>query len=336
MHALLYADWETLVMSEQPTPVPTVGEVLIHVEAAGICGSELEAVRKHSPRRTPPLILGHEFTGRIAQVGPGVDDFGVGQPVVANAVIACGACPPCRRGASHLCQYRTLFGMHRPGAFAEYVTAPASALLPRPEGVEPRAAALTEPLANGVHIAGLLAETAVDTVAVFGVGPIGLLAMQALKATRKTRIAVVDTNPNRLELAVSLGADCAFDPSARETMFAWAGEDGFAATVDAVGAAATKRASIEVLRAGGTAVWIGLHENESPLGSYDLILPEKRVLGSYACTMDELAQALAWIADDRVDVRSWTSEFPLARADHAFLTMLKPGPTDVKGVITNL
>jgi len=334
MQALLYADWDTLVMTEQPIPRPQRGEVLLRVQAAGICGSELEAVRKRSPRRPPPLILGHEFTGIIESLGDAVEGFEAGQKVLANAVIACGECSPCRRGQSHLCLNRTLFGMHRPGAFAEFVTAPASVLLHRPEGVQPQHAALAEPLANGVHITGLLADRDLESVAIFGAGPIGLLTMQALRTARKPRIAVIDTNPARLELALTLGADCAFDPASQSSLMAWVGDDGFSASVDAVGAGATKRASIAVLRPGGAAVWIGLHESESPFASYDLILTEKRVLGSYACTMAELGQALAWIAEGKIDVSSWTTEYPLKRADHAFLTMLKPGPNDVKGVIT--
>ena len=115
---------------------------------------------------------------------------------------------------------------------------------------------------------------------------------------------------------------------------AWAGEDGFSASVDAVGAGATKRASVTVLRPGGASVWIGLHESESLFASYYLILAEKRVLGSYACTMSELGRALEWIADGTIDVSSWTTDYPLKHADQAFLTMLTPGPNDVKGVIT--
>jgi len=99
-----------------------------------------------------------------------------------------------------------------------------------------------------------------------------------------------------------------------------------------VGADETKAVSVSWLRPGGTAVWIGLHENTSPMNAYDLILPEKRLLGSYACTQVELGTALDWIANGMVDV-AWTSEYPLAQAEIAFETMLHPGPGDVKGVI---
>jgi L-iditol 2-dehydrogenase len=332
MRALLYSDWETLEMVDLPKPELHEGEVLLKVGAAGICGSELEAVKKRSPRRKPPLVLGHEFTGVIEAVGAGVAAWKEGDAVVSNAVIADGTCPACRRGQPHLCANRQLFGMHRPGAFAEYVTAPASTLIPRTPGTSPAGAALSEPLANGIHIANLLKPDAPKNVVVFGAGPIGLLALQALKITFGCLVSVIDLNQARLDLALKLGADFVAEPEGLDALKV---DDGFDASVDAVGAEETKAASVTAVHPGGVAVWIGLHENPSILNSYDLILPEKRVFGSYACTQAELAQALAWIEDGKVDVASWVSRYGLEEADKAFETMLHPGPGDVKGVIVN-
>lgn len=333
MRALVYEAWETLRMHDVPEPTPGPGEVRLRVEAAGICGSELEAVRKHSPRRTPPLILGHEFTGTIDQVGQGVDGWHEGDPVVANAVIADGTCAPCRRGLTNVCVNRRLFGMNLPGAFAQYVNVPSQALIPRPNHVPPDHAALSEPLANGVHVAGLLKPYAPETVVVFGAGPIGLMALQAIRIVFGARVAAVDRIPSRLEIAKRLGAEIVAQPDDMKSIKEWAGEQGIDASVDAVGAGATKAASIAVVRPGGTAVWIGLHEDESPVSAYGLILPEKRVLGSYACTQAELAEALDWIASGRVDVDSWISRFPLEDSENAFQRMLDPGPDDVKAVL---
>lgn len=333
MRALVYSAWDTLEMADVPVPDPGPGEVRLRVEAAGICGSELEAVRKRSPRRPPPLILGHEFTGVVDAVGPDVQMWTVGQPVVANAVMADATCPACRRGQTHLCANRRLFGMHRPGGFAEFVTAPETCLIARPAEVKPSHASMTEPLANGVHVAGLLAEAKPKTVVVFGAGPIGLLVMQALRHRLCARVATVDRDSSRLKVAQSLGAEAIFRPDEMEDTLAWAGEDGPEAAVDAVGAAATKAASLRLIRPGGTAVWIGLHENESPLNAYDLILPEKRVLGSYACTQGELATALEWIADGSVDVSSWVTPSPLDQADEAFARMLRPSAYEIKGIL---
>lgn len=333
MKALLYADWDTLRMSEEPIPEPGPGEVRLKVQAAGICGSELEAVKNHSPRRTPPLILGHEFTGVVEALGRGVEGWSVGDPVVANAVIADGTCPACRRGQTHLCANRKLFGMHRPGAFAEFVTVPVATLIPRPPGLEPAKAAMSEPLGNGVHVAGLLAPANPRNVVVYGAGPIGLVVVQALRVALGARVAVVEPSVDRAAVAVSVGAEATFAPNETTALAAWGGEDGIEAAVDAVGSAATKTASIAAVRSGGTVVWIGLHGNEAPLNSYDLILTEKQVLGSYACTQSQLATALDWIARGKVDVSSWVTRLPLAEADVAFARMLRPGPGDIKAVL---
>ncbi len=331
MKALLYADWDELRVVETPDPQPAPNEVRIKVEAAGICGSELEAVRKRSARRPPPLILGHEFTGTIDQLGPNVTNWKIGDPVVANAVIACGNCPACLRGQTHLCANRQLFGMHRPGGFAEFVCAPERVLIPRPKEVIPQVAALTEPLANGVHISNLL-KNGPAKVLVIGAGPIGLLAMQAIKVLHQVEVAIIDHSQPRLQIAKKLGAAATFQPEEETRIKDWI-KNGVPATVDAVGAEATKQASIQYLQPGGTAVWIGLHENEGHLNAYDLILAEKQVQGSYACTQQELQQALNLLATNQIDAESWITSYPLDQADQAFQTMLNPGPQDVKGVI---
>jgi L-iditol 2-dehydrogenase len=199
--------------------------------------------------------------------------------------------------------------------------------------LSPLKAALTEPLANGVHVAGLLKEASPKVVVVFGAGPIGLLAMQAIRLVYGARVAVVDRLADRLEVATKLGAELVLTPEQLEDLNDWAGADGIEASVDAVGAGPTKASSVEILRPGGTAVWIGLHADESPVSSYSLVLPEKRILGSYACTQEELGKALGWIADGSVDVSSWTSTFSLEESDKAFATMLNPGPNDLKAVL---
>lgn len=116
MKALVYPAWDTLELREVPEPVAAPGEVVLRVAAVGICGSELEAFASRSPRRTPPLVMGHEFCGEVAAVGAGVVDAKPGDRVVASSVVPCGRCPQCRAGATHLCPERQVFGMNRPGA----------------------------------------------------------------------------------------------------------------------------------------------------------------------------------------------------------------------------
>lgn len=145
MKALVYPTWDTLEIRQVPAPTPGPGEVVLRVAAVGICGSELEAVASRSPRRTPPLVMGHEFCGEVAEVGAGVWEAKAGDRVVASSIIPCGRCADCRSGATHLCPDRQVFGMNRPGAFAERVAVPASILLPLPERVGPLEGALVEP-----------------------------------------------------------------------------------------------------------------------------------------------------------------------------------------------
>ena len=162
-------------------PEPAADEVLLRVAACGLCGSELETFKNHSPRRQPPLVMGHEFCGTIAAVGPGGDAALVGRKCVSNSLIPCGRCVRCVRGDTHLCADRQIFGMHRGGAFAEYVRVPTRVLIPWPEELSAPAAALAEPLGNGVHIVNLTRHLPLRTALVIGAGPIGLMCQQALQ-----------------------------------------------------------------------------------------------------------------------------------------------------------
>jgi threonine dehydrogenase-like Zn-dependent dehydrogenase len=124
MRALFYPAFDKLELRDVPPPQPAPGEVLLQVAATGICGSELESFKGRSPRRPPPLIMGHEFCGTVVSVTDGADEHLIGRRFVSNSLVSCGKCPSCERGDTHLCPQRQIFGMHRPGAFAEYVAVP--------------------------------------------------------------------------------------------------------------------------------------------------------------------------------------------------------------------
>ena len=166
MKALVYAAHDRIEVRDVPEPAPGAGEVLVRVAAAGICGSELEAFATRSPRRPPPLVMGHEFCGQVAALGPGVQGIQVGDRVVMNSLIACGACEACREGRAHLCPRRDVFGMRRPGGFAELCVVPAATVFHLPEKVSPLEGALVEPLANAVHVGTLVQERLPETVVV--------------------------------------------------------------------------------------------------------------------------------------------------------------------------
>lgn len=336
MTALFYPDWGALAVAERPRPEMAADEVLLRVAACGICGSELETFKARSERRTPPLVMGHEFCGTVEAVGAEVQDVAVGDRVVSNAVVPCGTCVRCRRGEATLCADRQIFGMHRPGAFAEFVAVPARCLLAWPDGLSAEAACLAEPLANGVHVAELVRHLAPKLAVVIGAGPIGLMCQQALQVLLGAEVIVTDLVPERLAVAARLGAV--------ETVEARGGDlaaavdarsqgEGADVVVDAVGSALTKRQSLEVCRPGGAAVWIGLHGDAMTLDSYGVTLPEKTIYGTYAAHLHELQQALDLMAAGRVDVQSWVHPFPLTDGVEAFERMLAAQGDDIKAVL---
>ena len=336
MKALLYPAYDELEISDQPDPMPGPGEALIRVAACGICGSELEAFKKRSPRRVPPLIMGHEFCGVVESTGPGVTRVRPGERVVSPSLIACGGCSSCLAGRIHLCRNRRIYGMQSGGAFAELVAAPESTLIKWPDTVSAEAASLTEPLANGVHVVNLVKAFEPGTVAVIGAGAIGLFCQQAFQAMLGSSVYVIDLIPERLGAATSLGAHGTFNSKTDDVVGALQEiTDGLGAdvVVDAVGGGVTKQLSLSATRPGGATVWIGTHENSVTIDSYDITLSERHVMGSYAATMAELQFALDLITDGRVDAESWTQRYPLEAGVTAFHKMLNASGGDIKAVL---
>jgi threonine dehydrogenase-like Zn-dependent dehydrogenase len=351
MKALYYPEWGRLEVAEMPVPEVAADEVLVRVHACGICGSELETFKARSARRTPPLVMGHEFCGEIAGVGSEVVGWQVGDRVVSNSLVPCGTCVRCGRGDTHLCAKRQVFGMHRAGAFAEYVNVPARILLPWADGVPAEMACLAEPLGNGVHVVELVRFLRPRKVAVIGAGPIGLMCQIAMQELLGAQVMVTDLDKSREAVARELGA---FNPShpwllptqqvqmppppAPEFILSeakdlnerrgdfdidqlikdWTDGEGVDVVIDAVGSAATKRQSLEWVRPGGAVVWIGLHGNEMQLSSYDITLPEKFVYGTYAAKIEDLRVALDLMAGGKVKTESWVSVYPLSNGVEAF------------------
>jgi L-iditol 2-dehydrogenase len=336
MKTLSYPEYGRLEIAEQETPPIAPDEVLLRVAACGLCGSELETFKTRSPRRQPPLVMGHEFCGVIEAVGAAATGWAVGGQAVSNSLVSCGECVRCCNGRTHLCASRQIFGMHRNGAFAEYVNVPARCLLRWPDGLSAELAALAEPLANGVHMVKLSRHLEATKVFIIGAGPIGLLAKDAFRALRGSEVWMADLSAERRDAALRTGAARVFDPRTDdvvETLRDATRGEGADIVVDAVGAGITKRQSIELLRPGGAAIWIGLHEDALSLDSYQITLPEKQVLGTYAATQDEMQTALDLLAQGQVDA-SWLQSFALTEGVDAFHKMLAAHGADIKAVIT--
>ncbi len=336
MRTLHYPAFDQLEIRDIDEVAPQPDEVKLKVAACGICGSELESYKNKSPRRPPPLVMGHEFCGTIVETGSEVQDWQVGAKVVSNSLVPCGKCVRCDRGDTHLCANRQIFGMHRPGAFAEYVNVPARCLIPWPENLPAEAAALAEPMANGIHVVHVSRHLPVHVALVIGAGPIGLFCQQALQVLRGSKVYVADLSPERLAVAKKLGAARVINPLEEDVtkiIMEETGGEGADLSVDAVGSGLTKRTSLDAIRPGGATVWIGLHEDTMTFDSYNVTLPEKQVLGTYAATIDELRQALDLMSAGKVDALSWVQRFPLVDGVSAFQRMLAAKGADIKAVV---
>jgi threonine dehydrogenase-like Zn-dependent dehydrogenase len=283
---MVYTKPGTVELLEVDDPVAGEGEVVVEVVACGICGSELHGISKPGFRQ-PPLVMGHEFSARAPS----------GDVVAVDPIVSCGQCGYCQAGRNEVCRERRIIGIHRQGAFAERVAVPEALLHKLPASVPPEQGALVEPLANALHAWRLAQGRSGADIGVLGAGSIGLAVLTVAKH-HGAHVSMTDLSSERLQLAEALGAE-AVGPEL----------DGeFEVVVDAVGARSTRRASLEHLRPMGTAVWLGLLDAEADFDALDLVRSEKQVLGSFAYSHDDFADAVALAG--QVDL-SWGALFDL-------------------------
>ncbi len=336
MKAILYSDWGKLELVDVPEPKPEAGEVLIRVGHVGICGSEIECVVQRHPRRQPPLIMGHEFAGTVVELGEGAANLRVGQQVSVNPIIGCWKCRWCRQGRPNLCEQRKLLSMQLPGAFAEFVVAPAENCHPLPEGMSTREGAWVEPIANAVHALRLAQTVLPERVIVFGAGPIGLVCAQVARAFGATFIAIVEVIQQRIEIAEKF-ADAVINPQAEDALTkAKELTDGlgFDLAIDAVGRSITRRLAVESVHPTGVIVWVGLHEDETTVSGMQIIYGEKTIKGSSAYTDFDFATAIKLLASGKIEVDLLTHEFPLEQGIEVFWKLAKgEAPEIIKALL---
>jgi threonine 3-dehydrogenase len=211
-------------MSLEQVPVPPVGsnDVLIRVHHAGVCGTDLhiwEWDAWASGRLKPPVVIGHEFAGTVAQLGPEAAAAGllsVGDAVTAEGHIVCGDCLPCRTGLGHVCRRTKIIGVDRDGAFADYIVMPASNVM-QLDGIPTEIGAVMDPVGNAVHTV-LAGEIPGSAVLVLGCGPIGCFAVGIARAAGASLVVASDFNPRRREIAQTMGAHLTLDPASDDVV----------------------------------------------------------------------------------------------------------------------
>lgn len=323
MEALIFEGPRQMSISERARPVPEAGEVLIAVDAVGICGSELTSFTGASTRRAPGRVFGHEIAGRVAAVGPHVDNELIDKRVAVNPLIPCGRCTQCAAGRSNCCPNRVLLGMQIDGGFAEAVAVPMHSICEAPE-LDPIGASMVEPLANAMHVLNLLPSITGHDIAVLGAGAIGLSVVSILQVSGAGSITVIDPVANRREQALAAGAHTAYSP-----------EDApadFEHVVDAAGTASSRRFAIQACAAGGTVVLLGLHSATSELPVNEAIAKELRLQCSYAYTQRDFELALELLDQGRIPYQGWITEMPLSEGHDAFVT-LADRPEDATKIV---
>lgn len=316
MKALVYTQPNELQLQERPRPELVAGEVVLKIDAVGICGSDMHAWHGHDPRRKPGLVLGHEFVGTVAESA--AVGFEPGTRFTGNPLITCGVCDYCVQGRNNLCANRTMVGMTRPGAYAEYMSIPAASLIAMPQDMLDVAAALTEPAATAWHAVNLSLRVLPRPVhecrvLVIGGGAIGMLAALLLKHLGVVRLTLSEPNALRRE-AVQRHASCdTLDPREQAP-----GENEYDYVLDAVGAKVTRQQAFAAIRPGGVIMHVGLQDWSSEIDMRKLTLSEITLLGTYTYTTADLRATVAALHAGVFGDLAWVEQRPLAQGQRTF------------------
>lgn len=291
---------------------PRPGEAVVQVAWCGICGTDLTewqdgpVIIRSTPHpltgESPPMVLGHEFSGVVQAVDDGVA-VPVGTRVAVDPCWRCGTCFWCQRGDYHICALGGAVGLASHGALAPLVRVPAVGLIPLPEGLDLRRAALAEPLAVALHAVQRGGVGLGSRVLICGFGPIGAAVLLAARASGAALIAVSEPAAARRARATEFGADLVLDPTAddvRRTLFTATGRVGPDVALECSGSAAGLDTALTSVRRGGTAVMVGIGHSPVAVAPRQVVPFERSLIGSIGYRHD-LERAVALLAAGRID-----------------------------------
>lgn len=316
--AVLYSP-QNMKIEEVSVPKINADEILVRVEAAAVCGSDLR-VFLGEKKAILPRIIGHEFAGEVVEVGKEVDRFRVGDRITVEPVVSCGKCFNCLRGRANICVNRKVIGYHYDGSFAEYIRIPGETInnvVKIPKQLSFEAAALAEPFAACLN--GLLSSNLKfgDSVAIIGAGPIGLMHLQLSRSNGAGEILVSDPKSERLEVAKKLGATYLINPK-EESIAKFVDEKmedgGFDLVLVTVGVPELIEEAISIARVGGT---VNIFAGNPPKSRIELdpnLIHYKEITltGSESSTVDQLRRIIESMALCRIDPESLiTHKLPL-------------------------
>lgn len=312
--ALWYGRRDVRVMDVPEPPSPGKGQVKIKVMWCGICGSDLHEyiagpifipVKTEHPLtgKKAPIILGHEFSGEVVEVGPEVTNAKIGDRVAPDACQVCWECDRCKEGRYSLCSKLAFTGLMADGAFAEYVNVPAYTLYKIPDNMSYETGALIEPLAVGVHAVRRAPLIEGETAVILGAGTIGLVTLMAARVAGAKKIYTIEMAKARKEYAMKAGATAVLDPSEGDVVSKIHELTGGGADVvfECIGNDKTGPLAVELARSAGKIVVVGIFEKASAFNFNSLSLTEKMVMGSLAY-YGEFGPAIDLVSDGRINV----------------------------------
>lgn len=290
-----------LEIQQREIPQPGSDEVSIRIKYAGICGSDVHIYRGHNAFVRYPRVIGHEFYGVIDRVGCNVQQSRVGQYVVVDPVINCGQCYPCSVGRPNVCLNLQVIGVHRDGGFSEYACVPAINAYAIPDSIPAYQAALVEPFSIAANITAQLNPTLHDRALVYGAGPMGLAAVQVLKAVYGVaHLVVTDRLQSRLERAVKSGADVVIN-NVNNNLQKYFDESGLAPTliIDAACHPAILQQAIELASPAGRVGIMGFSDDECVVRQRYITSKELSIFSS-RLNSARFPQVIKWMADNKL------------------------------------
>ncbi|WP_028747298.1 zinc-dependent alcohol dehydrogenase family protein [Rhizobium mesoamericanum] len=276
-----------LVLRDVERPQPGIGELLVRVEACGICGTDRHLFLGEFPSK-PPVTLGHEFTGIIEEIGDGVSGFREGMRVTGDPNIACGRCPQCQRGRVNLCDNLKAIGIHRDGGFADYVCIPQQQAFELPSALDPLHGAFCEPLACCIHAVDLAEIGTGASVVVLSGGVIGLLVVQLARLAGATNVVLLTRSEEKRRLAEGLGATASADASTGDILARLTSADGLLpggadVVIECAGVAETIEQAPSLARRGGSVIILGVMPQGLKIAvePFDLLFREIKLVNSF-------------------------------------------------------
>lgn len=321
MKSLMFQGVRNLKYTDSKEPELLPGHVRIDIAACGICGTDMHVYRGMENSWPVPGIRGHEFSGEILACADDVQEYQVGDRVVVQPLLYCGNCKYCRSGKVNLCSNMQLIGGERPGGFAEQVVVPVHNLFRVPDNLPLKHAALAEPVATAVHALQRNMSSFLDSIAIFGAGSLGLILLQLAKVLGVKNIAISDVVPSRLEIAENLGATCVINATKEdpiEAIINMAGGEKVELVIDAAGISATRQQALEVLKPGGTGIFLALGTEKTPIDFMSVVSKEFSLYGTQCYTDADFSKALDLLANGDIDVSKIVTELPLSTGAKTF------------------